>query len=108
MTDPKKYWLTDGEGTFALATGADERDRWLPLGWAETDEPTDGWIYIWREGIEQPGRYPLSSLRELWGPQGWVAGPPPGGVHPATSEPPAAPAAESNQKPAAGGNAKKE
>lgn len=107
MTEVKKYWLADAEDNFALVAGADERDRLVPLGWTVTDEPTDGWVHIWREGIEQPGRVPVSALRELWGPLGWVAGPPPGGVHPSTPEAPAA-AAESKTepKPAAGGNAK--
>jgi hypothetical protein len=108
MTDPKKYWLTDGEDGYAVVAGAEERDRWVPLGWTETDEPTDGWVPIWRDGIEQPGRVPLSAVRELWGPMGWVVGPPPGGVHPATPEPPAAAAAEPKPKSAAGGDAKKE
>lgn len=108
MTEPKKYWLTDGQDTFALVADADERDRLVPLGWTTADEPADGWVHIWREGIEQPGRVPLATLRELWGPLGWIAGPPPGGTHPVAPEPLAAPPAEikPDPKPAAGGNAK--
>ena len=63
MTEPKKYWLVDGEGNHALVVGAEERDRLIPLGWTATDEPADGWVHIWREGIEQPGRVPMSALR---------------------------------------------
>lgn len=108
MTELKQYWLADGQDNFALVAGTDERDRWVPLGWSETEEPTEGWVHMWREGIEQPGRVPVATLRELWGPLGWVAGPPPGGVHPSTPEPPAAVPAESKTEPksAAGGNAK--
>lgn len=108
MTEAKKYWLTDGEDTYALVSGAEERDRLIPLGWTVADEPADGWVHIWREGIEQPGRVPVATLPELWGPLGWVAGPPPGGTHPVAPEPPADPPAETKTepKPAAGGNAK--
>lgn len=110
MTEANKHWLTDGQDTFALVSGDDERDRLVPLGWSVSDEPTDGWVHIWHEGIEQPGRVPAAALPELWGPLGWVAGPPPGGTHPVVSEPPAAAPAESKpqSKPAAGGTAKKE
>ena len=108
MTEPKKYWLAS-EDTFAQVAGADERDRLIPLGWAAVDEPTDGWVHIWHEGIAEPGRVPVTALETLWGPLGWVAGPPPGGVHPFASEPPAdSPAGSKTSKPAAGGDAKKE
>lgn len=109
MADPKKYWLTDGTGDFAVVVGDQERDRLLPLGWAVTDEPGAGWVFIWRDGIAEPGRVPVPALESLWGPLGWVAGPPPGGNHPAVSVPAAEPAAESKpSKPAASGDAKKE
>jgi hypothetical protein len=111
MTGVKTYWLTDGQDTFALVAGADERDRMVPLGWTATDEPTEGWVHIWREGIEQPGRVPVATLRDLWGPLGWVAGPPPGGTHPATPEPPAEPPeaeAEKAQESAGGNKGKAE
>jgi hypothetical protein len=107
MTDPKKYWLTDGAGEFALVNGADERDRLTPFGWVATDEPTDGWVYIWRDGIAEPGRVPVTAVETLWGPLGWSAGPPPDGVHPFTPQPSAEPVAESKtSKPAAGGDVK--
>jgi hypothetical protein len=108
MTEAKKYWLTDGQGDFAVVASAEERDRWLPLGWSVTDEPTDGWVHIWRDGIEQPGRVPVTALADLWGPRGWVAGPPPEGTHPFAPQPSAKAPAESKteSKPAAGGSAK--
>jgi hypothetical protein len=108
MSEPRKYWLTDGAGEFAVASGADERDRLLPLGWSVADEPDDGWVYIWREGIAEPGRVPVKAVETLWGPNGWVVGPPPGSAHPSSLESPAEPAAEAKPKPAAGGSAKKE
>jgi hypothetical protein len=102
------YWIVDELDTYALVTGADERDRWVREGWAVAEEPTDGWVNIWHEGIEQPGRVSVAALRDLWARRGWVAGPPLGGTHPATPEPPADQPAESKPelKPAAGGNAK--
>jgi hypothetical protein len=109
MTDKNTYWISDGD-TAALVTGADERDRLLPLGWTVADEePTDGWVHIWHYGIEQPGRVPVSAVPELWAPMGWVTGPPPGGVHPFAPTPQAK-AAESKpqSKPAAGGSTDKE
>lgn len=108
MTDKNTYWISDSEGTHALVTGAEERDRYKVLGWVDAKEPTEGWLHIWRDGIEQPGLVPTSALDTLWGPLGWVAGPPPGGVHPATSASRADQSAETKPepKPAAGGNAK--
>lgn len=106
MADTPKFWLHDGEQHYALVASEADRDRLLAVGWERASEPTDGWVHIWRDGIEQPGLVPVSALAALWGPQGWVAGPPPGGVHPVVSESPAEPAAESKPKPAAGGNAK--
>jgi hypothetical protein len=85
MADTSKFWLHDGEQHCALVTGEAERDR-----------------------IEQPGLVPVSALETLWGPLGWVAGPPPGGVHPVTSAPRADQPAETkpDPKPAAGGTEK--
>jgi hypothetical protein len=109
MADPKKYWLTDGAVDFAVVSGADERDRLIPFGWVATEEPAEGWVYIWRAGVAEPGRVPVTAVETLWGPLGWVAGPPPGGVHPVAPQPSADPAVETKpSKPAAGGDAKKE
>lgn len=109
MTNPKKFWLANGD-TFAQVIGADERDRLSPLGWTAVEEPAeDGWVHIWHEGVSAPGRVPVAAMETLWGPLGWVPGPPPGGASPFTPESPAEPAAEPKpSKPAAGGDAKKE
>lgn len=113
MTEPKKYWLTDGD-SYAVATGVEERDRLIPLGWAETDEPAEGWVHIWHPEIEQPGRVPVTALPDLWEPRGWSVGPPPGSAHPAAAvkaepAPAADPAETKSSKTAAGGTtAKKE
>lgn len=104
------YWIADELGNHALVAGADERDRWVRGDWSAADEPADGSVHIWHEGIEQPGLVPVAALRDLWSHRGWVAGPPPGGVHPLAPEAPADPPAETKPEPnpAAGGNAKKE
>lgn len=107
MTD-KNYWLFDGQSTYSLVAGAEERDRFVGLGWSEADEPTDGFVHVWRFGIAEPGRTPLAALREVYQPAGWVAGPPPGGSHPFADAPSSVDAAESKaspkpSKPAAGG-----
>jgi hypothetical protein len=108
MADTSKFWLHNEERQYALVTSEAARDRLLVDGWKQGDEPADGWVHIWREGIEQPGLVPVSALETLWGPIGWVAGPPPGGVHPATEAPHADKPAESkpDSKPAAGGTEK--
>lgn len=106
------YWIVGGEAdTYALISGAAERDGYLRSGeWAETAEPSDGWVYIWHEDNAVPGRVPVPALRDLWSRRAWVAGPPPDGVHPFAPEPVADQPAESKPEPksAAGGNAKKE
>jgi hypothetical protein len=106
MSNKNTYWVHDGD-TYAVVTGATERDRYVGLGWTAVDEPSEGWVHIWREGIELPGRVPIGTLETLWGPGGWVTGPPPDGTSPFT-EPPAEPPAESKTEPksAAGGNPK--
>lgn len=103
------YWVADEVGTYALVTGADERDRWVRGDWFAAEEPADDdWVLMWHEDIEQPGRVTAAGLRDLWAKRGWVAGPPPGGVHPFSPEPPAETAAESKpeSKPAGGGTTK--
>jgi hypothetical protein len=106
MADAPKHWLHDGEQHHALVIGDAERDRLIVAGWQQAGEPTDGWVHIWREGIEQPGLVPVSTLGGLWGPLGWVAGPPPGGVHPAPEASRADQPAETKPEPAAGGTEK--
>jgi hypothetical protein len=114
VTAPKKYWITDGD-VYALVTGVDQRDHYLPLGWSETDEPVDGFVYVWREGIEKPGRAPVSLFHLNLEVNGWVAGPPEDGEHPladqadAPIEPEsAAPAGKPTTKAAGTGGNEKE
>lgn len=114
MTDKQTYWLADQTGKKALVTGAAERDRWVPLGWAEADEPTGTeFVYARMEGVEQPAEFPASAFKEIWEPRGWVAGPPPEPVSPFNGDQPApvtAPepekSAKSTTSTAAGGSTK--
>lgn len=105
-------WIVGGESdTYALVADQEERDAFLRSGdWADAGEPGDSdWVFIWHEGSEAPGRYPMSSLRELWAPRGYVAGPPPGGTSPFAPEPAAVPAAKPKpSKTAAGGKSTEE
>lgn len=100
-------WISDGD-TFAVLDDPSEltlaqRDG----GWAPAaDPPDDAWVFIWLAGVEQPGRVPVSALRELWGPRGWAAGPPPGGTHPAAPKPAAVTAAPKSSKSAAAAEVK--
>jgi hypothetical protein len=106
MTTLQTYWLVDETGTKALVEGAAERDRFLPLGWAETAEPT-GSEFVWarHEGVADPARFPAETL-EAWAVKGWLPGPPPAPFDvfadvPVAVEPqPAAKAADKQQKPA--------
>lgn len=96
MTEKNTYWMTDQQtGYSALVTGAAERDRFTAQGYAEADEPSSGFVHVWHEGIELPGILPVEALTEVYSQLGWVAGPPPGGEHPAPS-----PAAEETDAPA--------
>ncbi len=109
MTAARRYWVVDEAGDHALIIGAAERDRMVSEGWAEVSEPADdAFVHIWREGIPEPGRVPMSTLRSLWGPRGWQAGPPPGNPHPIPSEAVDATAEPQPTKPAANGDADKE
>jgi len=104
-------WIVGGESdTYALVGDQAERDALLRTGdWAPAEEPGGSdWVYIWHEGSTVPGRYPVTSLRELWGPRGYVAGPPPGGASPFAPKPAAAPAAEPKPSKAAAGGEKTE
>lgn len=71
------YWMTDGYGAKALIEGADQRDRWKPLGWAETDEPA-GDDRVWLRHEEHGGRalFPAEVV-ELWQQKGWQPSDPP-------------------------------
>jgi hypothetical protein len=107
MTAKQEYWLVDEiSGEHALVVGADERDRLVRDGWAETAELAgDGTVRIWHEGIETPGLVSKDAYEGLWRHRGWVPGPPPGGVNPADPEAPAeAEEAKPTIKPASGGS----
>lgn len=100
MTDKQTYWLADQTGKKALVTGAAERDRWVPLGWVEADEPAAGeFVYARHDGIEQPAEFPASAFREVWEPRGWVAGPPPEPVSPFNGDQLPAPASSPTPQP---------
>lgn len=109
MTDPKTYWLTDGQDHYALVTGAEERDRWIPLGWTLVDaEPVDaGRVWAWHDGVELPAAFPANIFRDLWEPRGWQAGPPPGSPHPFAALPAPVETPKSSTT-AVGGDPKKE
>lgn len=117
MSGKKQYWLRDESGDHALVTGADERDRLVREGgWTETDEPSEGFVYVWREGCPAPGRVSVEALPVLWEPRGFAAGPPPGSAHPAevqaaravAEQATAEPAETKTRKSTAGGDAEKE
>lgn len=84
-----KYWLADGYGGKALVEGADERDRWLPLGWSESSEPQPG-ERVWLRHEEHGGRalFPAESV-ELWRQKGWQPSDPPEPINPFNTERPA-------------------
>lgn len=116
MTEKQTYWLVNAEGNKALASGAAERDRLVPLGWAETEEPTgDEFVWARHEGIADPARFPAASFAEVWQPRGWEPSTPPEPVTGFNTEAPAPavksadPAADQTPKsptPAASGNTK--
>lgn len=81
MTDPKKYWISDAEGVYALVTGAEARDWFTKVkGWTETGEPLGHeQVHVHNEHPDIiPGRLPFAVLPEMAG-LGWYPGPPPGG-----------------------------
>lgn len=112
MTALQKYWLVDETGAKALVEGATERDRLVPLGWAETSEPT-GSEFVWARcpGVADPARFPAETLL-AWATKGWEPGAPPSpfdvladDVSPAVEPQPARQVTD-KQKPAAGGTEK--
>jgi hypothetical protein len=113
----KTYWLVDRTGSKALVEGAAERDRWVPHGWAEADEPTgDEMIWATYPDVTDPAQFPADAFREVWEPKGWVASAPPEPVDPITgirpprpvpTPPAAAPADTSKTKAATGGETEK-
>ncbi|WP_346536944.1 hypothetical protein [Micromonospora sp. DPT] len=71
------YWLTDGYGSKALVEGADQRDRWVPLGWSEADAPAGG-DRVWMQHTEHGGhaQFPAGVV-DTWQALGWKPAPPP-------------------------------
>jgi hypothetical protein len=77
MTEKQKYWLTDTSGAKALVEGADERDRWRPHGWAETDAPVAGDL-VWLQHDVHGGRQLFAAAAaEQWAGLGWRPSAPP-------------------------------
>lgn len=72
-----KHWLADGFGAKALVEGADQRDRWVPLGWSESTEPEPG-ERVWLRHEEHGGQalFPAESV-DLWLRKGWQLSSPP-------------------------------
>ncbi|WP_422744355.1 hypothetical protein ACN27B_08725 [Micromonospora sp. WMMD754] len=71
------YWLTDGYGAKALATGAEERDRWVPRGWSESTEPA-GSDQVWMRHTDHGGHAQFAAdVVETWRALGWEPSAPP-------------------------------
>ncbi|MGC5033080.1 hypothetical protein [Micromonospora sp. DT229] len=89
MAAKKTYWMHDGYGTVALVEGADERDRWKPLGWVDSEPPGPG-SQVWMRHETHGGRakFPFASV-ELWRPRGWSECEPPPVADPFSAETPA-------------------
>ncbi|MFI2664886.1 hypothetical protein [Micromonospora carbonacea] len=87
-----KYWMTDGYGTAALVEGAEERDRWLPLGWRVVDGPEQpsGVTHVWLRHEEHNGRQRFAAgAVELWQAKGWHPSDPPPPTSPFNADQPA-------------------
>lgn len=74
------YWITDGDGVYALVEGADRRDLATRLhGWAVADEPgPDAQVHVVNEHPDvTPGRLPYRALQDdAWSGRGWTPGVP--------------------------------
>jgi hypothetical protein len=81
MTEKTQYWLRNpADGTFAVADGAEERDRLIPLGSELADEPTDpDFVWMRHDDIADPARIPFGA-REHFLARGWTFGAPPAPV----------------------------
>ena len=83
------YWMADGYGNKALVEGADQRDRWKPLGWAESTEPVAGErVWMRHSEIAVPAQFSAESV-ELWRQKEWQPGAPPEPVSPFNADQPA-------------------
>lgn len=84
-----KYWMTDGYGAKALIEGADQRDRWVPLGWSETGEPVAGErVWMRHPDIAVPALFAAEAVH-LWQQKGWEPAAPPEPVSPFNADQPA-------------------
>ncbi|MCX4470448.1 hypothetical protein OOK41_09030 [Micromonospora sp. NBC_01655] len=73
----KTYWMTNGYGSKALIEGADERDRWKPLGWSVVDgEPAAGMVWMRHEVHGGRAEFPIE-VASLWQQKGWQPSDPP-------------------------------
>jgi hypothetical protein len=106
MSAKSMYWLVDADGNKAVVEGRAQRDRWTPLGWADTEEPS-GHDRLWLRHGEHGGRalFPFPSM-PTWAAKGWAPSDPP-----APEDSPARPAegeapAPNAQTTAAGGDPK--
>lgn len=108
MAEKKTYWLTDGYGSKALVEGADQRDRWKPLGWSEADDPA-GDDRVWMRHTDHNGhaQFPASVVG-TWRALGWEPSAPPEPVDVLHDEqlvdvtPPAATQASTEEAPPSG------
>lgn len=71
------YWLTNADGHKARVEGAEQRDRWLPLGWSVADEPVTGdMVYLEHEVSGGRALFPAAVV-PAWGELGWQPAAPP-------------------------------
>ena len=84
MAEKKTYWMQDHAGNKALITGAEERDRWIPHGWTDTDEPGDrDFVWLRHPDLGEPTNPIVWAARDYWQGRDWVPGAPPEPVNPA-------------------------
>ncbi|MFF0823063.1 hypothetical protein ACFYUR_22100 [Micromonospora haikouensis] len=77
MATKNTYWLADGYGSKALVEGADQRDRWLPLGWTVSGEPADGDMVWMRHAVHSGHAQFSAGVVDTWKALGWEPSPPP-------------------------------
>lgn len=72
MTEKQEYWLSDLDGVKALVVGAEERARWVPRGWSDTDDPARSErVWVRHPDVELPAVLPWDALQESWAEKGW-------------------------------------
>lgn len=99
-TDKQGYWLVNEAGVKAFVVGAAERDRWVPLGWTQSSEPTGNeFLYARMDGIADPAKFPAASFLESWGQRGWMPCAPPDPESPFVLDAPPVPVSAAEQPP---------